>query len=103
MPIGVFLAGLAMFISGMNDTQEEFMKLLGGDIIGEKSFVPWAASIALVGALGMYRPIRPVSDAFLGLILLQLALSSVDGIKAVGDAFTPGGAKVIPLDQYRSQ
>lgn len=100
MPIGVLIMGLAMLISGINDTQEELSAMLANDLTGDKSFTPWLASIILVGSLGMYKPIRPITDGFMALILVQLLLSSQPSLKSLTEAFK-GGLNVVPLDEYR--
>lgn len=99
MPIAVFIIGLAMLTAGVNDTQDKLSALVADDFTGEKSFTPWLTSIIIIGSLGVYKPIRPIADGLMGLVFLQMLLSSQGSIKQLGDAFK--GLNIVPLDQYR--
>lgn len=63
-------------IAGLRGQGEDVSKLLQGDLTGKGSFVPWVLAILAVGAVGYIDELRPVSDAFLVLLLVVLLLSN---------------------------
>ena len=49
--------------------------LIIGDFTGQNNFLIWLAAIVGIGAIGYIKPIKPVANAFLGLVILVLFLS----------------------------
>lgn len=77
MPFIVVLVGLVLIVSGARNKQNDLYNLLKSDLTGGKgSFLPWLLALFVVGGLGYIRPLKPISDAFLLLIVIVLILSN---------------------------
>lgn len=79
MPLVILVIGLMLFVSGMRNTQDEFLALIKSDFIGGKNgngFFAWMLAIAAIVVIGYYKPVRPISDAFLLLVIIILFLSN---------------------------
>lgn len=76
MPYALLIIGAVMFVAGVRGTNEELWALVKGDFTGDKSFLPWIAAIAVVGGLGYVKSLKPLSVAFMWLLLLVLLLSN---------------------------
>lgn len=76
MPFVLFAIGVLLVVSGVKKTQNELFTLLRGDLVGSNSFVPWIISILFIGSLGYIKSIRPITNAFLVLVIIVLFLSN---------------------------
>lgn len=79
MPLVILAIGLMLFVSGMRNTQDELLTLLKSDFTGGKNgngFLSWMLAIAAIVVIGYYKPVRPISDAFLLLVIIILFLSN---------------------------
>lgn len=74
MPYVLLIFGEMLLISGIQGTQDDFFALLKGDFTGANSFIYWLAAIAVVGGIGYIPKMKPLSNAFLILILVVLVL-----------------------------
>ena len=79
MPFVLLAVGILFFIVAIQGTQGGLFALLKSEFVGTNSFVVWAAALVIIGLLGYIKPIRPISHAFLVLILLVLVLSNGKG------------------------
>lgn len=76
MPFALILIGLIAVITGIRGTQGQFGKLLAGDFTGQNNFTYWAASLGVVGAIGYIEPLRPISRAFLVLLIVVFIIAT---------------------------
>ena len=76
MPFAFIIIGVTLIVTGAKGTTSDFLALLKKDFQGSNSFVPWICSILIIGSLGYIQPLRPVSRAFLALVLLVLFISN---------------------------
>lgn len=76
MPYILLLFGVPMFVSGVKGTEKDLWSLVVGDFTGSGSFLFWVASIAVVGGAGYIKPLRPLSVAFMSLLLLVLFIKN---------------------------
>jgi uncharacterized membrane protein HdeD (DUF308 family) len=76
MPFVLALFGAVLLVVGFRGTHREFFELLKNDFTGPHSFQNWVLSILVVGAVGYIPRLKPISDAFLLLILIVLFLSN---------------------------
>lgn len=74
MPLIFIAIGILFLVLARNGTQGDFEQLLKSEFTGAQSFIVWASAIVILGLLGFFKPIRPVTDAFIGLIILVLIL-----------------------------
>lgn len=65
-----------MLVAGVRNKQKELWALVKSDVTGNGSFLIWVAAIAVVGGAGYIKEIRPLSIAFMTLLLLVLFLSN---------------------------
>lgn len=75
MAFAFLFAGLLLLVSGVRGTQDDLFALVRSDFTGEGNFINWAGVVILIGLVGYIRPLRPVSQAFLVLLLIVLLLS----------------------------
>lgn len=76
MPIGFLFVGVMFIVLAYRGTIGDFEKLLVGTFTGAQSFVVWVSAILILGLLGFFKPIRPITDAFIGLIILVIILKN---------------------------
>jgi hypothetical protein len=79
MPFVFIVLGLLFLVVAIRGTQAAMFGLLKDELWGSNSFVPWAAAILILGALGYARPVRPIADAMIGLIVLVMLLANKGG------------------------
>lgn len=73
MPFIAIFIGICLVIVGAQNTQSQFFQLLETDSQG---FGKWALAIFAIGALGYIKAIRPITDAFLVLVVMGLFFSN---------------------------
>lgn len=76
MPFVIIAIGITLLVSAVRGTQDDLYALLKNDLWGKGSYAPWIISILAIGAVGYYRPLKPVTDAFLLLVIIVLFLSN---------------------------
>lgn len=88
MGIVLIAVGLALLISAVRGTLLNVPGATGGqagpglltlfydDFVGPGNMFVWLLALGLVGAVGYVKPLRPVSDAFLVLIIVVLIVSA---------------------------
>jgi len=78
MPFLLILIGLMLVIVGVRDTQSELFGLLQNDFAlpFSQSYLAWVFAIGLIGGLGYFKSIRPITNAFLVLVIVVLFLSN---------------------------
>ena len=78
MPIAFFIVGFVLVAAGVRGTDDDLLQLVKGDFENknnQRGFISWIAAILIVGALGYIEPIKPVSRAFLVLIVVVLFIT----------------------------
>ena len=75
MPLALLAIGIVFLIAAVRGTHKEFFELLKSDFTGPGNFFYWALSIWVIGALGYVSAFKPLSRAFLVLIVIVLLLS----------------------------
>lgn len=76
MPFVLLIIGVVLVVAGVRNTQSLLFSLLKDDLTGQGSFIPWLVAIAVIGGLGYIKPIRPITTAFLVLLIVVLFLSN---------------------------
>ncbi|MDE2019968.1 MAG: hypothetical protein KGJ13_06520 [Patescibacteria group bacterium] len=103
MPYALILIGAVLVVSGVRNTQAQLWALIQNDFVGPGGFIVWAAAIAVVGGMGYIPKLRPLSIAFMTLLLLVLVISN-KGVFAQLQNFIQSGAGSagtvgVPLNQ----
>lgn len=75
------IVGVILVTAGIRDKQDELWALLQKDFSpaaqqgNNHSFLPWFFAILVIGALGYIEELKPVSRAFLVLVIIVLFLA----------------------------
>lgn len=85
MPYVLLVIGAILFVSGVRGTNGKLWDLVKGDFTGSHSFLIWIAAIAIVGGMGYIPKLKPLSIAFMTLLLIVLFLSNHGVIKRLSD------------------
>lgn len=86
MPWLFIIIGVVMITAAARDTvadykdangnaQSGLTTLLKNDFIGTNNFTYWVLSILVIGAIGYIEPLKPISRAFLVLVVIVLIVS----------------------------
>lgn len=75
MPFALLIIGVVLLVAGVRGTQDTLFGLLKGDFTGNSNFFYWFAAIVIIGMIGYIPKLKPISNAFLILIVMVLFLS----------------------------
>jgi hypothetical protein len=87
MSFALLIIGAVMLIAAARGRESDLFALLRNDFTGPGNFVYWVISILVIGAIGYIPRLKPVSDAFLALIVIILFLTKGDPKKSPGGGF----------------
>ena len=76
MPLALLVIGVIFLVAAIRGTQGDLFDILKDDFSGSNNFFYWGLSFFIIGAVGYYRPLRPLSQSFMLLIVLVLFLSN---------------------------
>ena len=76
MPFALVFIGLMMIVSGARDTHQAFGAQLTKDFTGPGNFTYWLVALGGLGAIGYIDKIRPLSHAFMALVIISMILSN---------------------------
>lgn len=65
-----------MIVTGVRNTHEQFGAQLKQDFTGEGNFTYWVISLGGLGALGYIERLRPLTNAFMALIIVVMVLKN---------------------------
>lgn len=118
MPYALLIIGAVMLVAGIRNTYADLWNLVRNDFTSQGGFISWVAAIAIVGAMGYVPKLKPLSVAFMTLLLVVLIVSNggvfaklqqfiQSGVGGRGaPAITPTpqqpGTTITPLDQINS-
>jgi hypothetical protein len=91
MPFALAIIGLFLLIAAVRGTADGpngLFALVSGDFTQPPGFAYWMVAILIVGAVGYIPKAKPISVAFLWLVVLVLFLSKGDPTKVGGGFFT---------------
>lgn len=91
MPFVLILFGAVLLVAGIRNTYKDLWTLVKGDFTEQGGFLTWVAAIAVVGGMGYIPKLKPLSVAFMTLLLLVLVLSN-GGVFAQLQKFIQSGA-----------
>lgn len=97
MPYVLLTLGAVLFVAGVRGKHNDLWSLVQGDFTGPNSFVFWVAAIAVIGGSGYIKPLRPLSVAFMTLLLIVLFLSNKGVVMQLQSYLqSPGTASAAP-------
>ncbi len=80
MPFVFGIAGIVLIITGILGTVTKstpnLVDLLKSDFTGKPNYVEWMLAIFLIGSIGYIDALKPLSKAFMALIVIVLVLSN---------------------------
>lgn len=83
MPLALILLGVLFLTAAVRGDKcngqqcsDLLFKTLKDDFTGPNNFVYWGIALFIIGGAGYYKPLKPLSNAFLGLIILVLFISN---------------------------
>lgn len=76
MAFSLVFLGLILVIATLRGNLRFLAALFASEFQGQGSFIYWLAAVMMIGAVGYIRPLRPVSNAFLILILIVFVVKN---------------------------
>jgi hypothetical protein len=76
MPFAFLIVGAFFVVSGVRNTAPQLLSLMKGDLTGQSNYVSWMVAILAIGALGYVDTLRPLSRAFMVLVIVVLILKN---------------------------
>ena len=83
MPIFLVIAGAVFLIAAIRGTHRDLGTLLQLQFTGPGSFTAWAFAFILVALIGTIEQLRPLSRAFMALMLLVMILTSSQRVNLI--------------------
>lgn len=82
MPFAFLFVGGIFVVAAVRGNSKQLLSLVKSDLTGQNNYIYWMLSILVLGALGYVDELRPLSRAFLVLVLIVLVLK--EGNPATG-------------------
>lgn len=82
MAFTFLIVGAILLVSAVRDQQSTLFGLVKGDLTGANNYIFWMLSILAIGAVGYIPRLKPISIAFLTLVVIVLIVSRGDPSKA---------------------
>lgn len=83
MAIFLLLIGLLLVVTAIRGTQSDFFDLLKNDFSGQNNFVLWSLAFVFLVSLGYIKAIKPVTNAFMWLLLVVIFLGARNSNKDI--------------------
>lgn len=74
MPFALVIIGLIVVVAAVRDQLSTLSNLVIGDFTGSGNFIYFFVAIIVLGSIGYIEKLKPVSDAFLILVIVVLFL-----------------------------
>jgi len=75
MPFIFLIVGLMLLVIGVRGQSNAAISLLQNEFTGANSFIQWFLAIMILGLVGYYKPIKPLVDGLIGLVILAMILN----------------------------
>lgn len=76
MPFVLFFVGLIAITVAVRGHAKDASALLASEFTGSNSFIQWFLAVMILGLVGYYSPVRPATNALLGLVILAMVLQN---------------------------
>ena len=87
MPFFLLILGVIFLVTAVRGNQNDLIDLIKSDFSGQNNFFLWVLAIIIIVAVGQFKVIRPISDAFLGMIILVIILANYKNGKDIFSSF----------------
>lgn len=105
MPFALILFAVLFITAGVKGCETDLYNALKSDFTGDKNFFIWIVAVVFIVAIGNIKEVRPVSNAFLGLIIIVIIIQN--GKQGLFQNFlqqvkagTGGGATTDPIENF---
>lgn len=75
MPFVLLIFGSVLLIAAVRNTQGDLFALIQSDFTGPNNFIYWLVAILVIGAVGYIPKLKPISVAFITLVVVMLVFS----------------------------
>jgi hypothetical protein len=83
MPLALILLGVLFLTAAVRGDKcngqqcsDVLFSTIKDDFTGPNNFIYWGIALFVIGGAGYYKPLKPLSNAFLGLVILVLFISN---------------------------
>jgi hypothetical protein len=76
MPLFLILFGVLLMIAALRNKLDDLTAVLKDDFTGANNYFVWVLAIGLIVALGNIDDLKPVSNAFLTLVIVIILLAN---------------------------
>ena len=108
MPFALLLFSVLFITAGIRGEPylDNLYGALKSDFTGDKNFIYWVVAVIFIVAVGNVKTLRPVSNAFLGLVILIIILQNgkrglfqnfLDQVKAGTQGGSIGGGSILDI------
>lgn len=87
MPFAFLIVGVVLVVSGVKGQSQQLLTLVKGDLQGTNGYLYWLVAILAIGAVGYIPGFKPISNAFLILVLIVLVLKEGNPANGNGGFF----------------
>jgi len=111
MPFALIIIGTVLLISSVRNTYGQTTPaggkglgaLLTGDFTGQSNFIYWLIALLIIGAIGYIKVLRPISVAFLVLLIIVIFLKQGNPTTGTGGGFFQQFTSAIGVTQTAQQ
>jgi len=76
VPFVLILVGFGLVSAAWRGQEDKLLAILKDDFTGQNNFVAWLVALIILGSIGSFwEDARPVTDAFLVLVVVALIIS----------------------------
>jgi len=72
VPLFLLLIGIVFLTASVRGTHKLFFETLVSDFTGPGNFFFWGIALWAIIAVGYFKPLKPLSDTFLALVVIML-------------------------------
>jgi hypothetical protein len=78
MPLAFAIVGILFLVAAVRGKEysDELLSTIKSDFTGPKNFFYWGIALFVIGAVGYYKPLKPMSTAFMTLVVIVLFFSN---------------------------
>lgn len=88
MPVFLLIIGVLLMVVAVRGNTTYLITLLKGDVLGSNGFIMWILAVIVLVAIGYIKAAKPVTDAFLGLLILVIIVHSYKNNSDLFSSFT---------------
>lgn len=76
MPVFLLLIGVLLIVVAIQGNTTYMLTLVKSDVLGPQGFIMWILAVVIIVSVGYIKPVRPIADAFLGLLILVIIVAA---------------------------